>query len=137
MLKKKVVLPWVLFALTAMYAMLRPCTVVVHTPCNSTDVHPQVPIQPHYVEVPLHPHYVEVPVQPHYVEVPTEHHAALPEDQSDSEVVHYVRRHVEHVQAPIQADEHPPTLFVMSVTLLLYLFMKVVVVPPRGYKKYI
>lgn len=141
MLNKKVALPWGLFALTAMYAMMRPCntcgSVQPQVLCNSTDVQPGVPQQ--YVE--LHPDsdYAafqnEEPVQVH----------------SDAEGVHYVRHRTEHVpvhvqapvhvpvhvQAPVQADEHPPTLFVMSVTLLLYLFIKVVVVPPRGYKKYI
>jgi len=155
MLNKKVVLPWGLFALTAMYAMMRPCT-TVDTKCNSTVVLPVQATQVHVVHA-EQVHSVAVKdeqvhsdavkdEQVHSVTVEDEQvHSVTVEDdravQTDHApvyvhpaVVHHVRHRTDHIKA---SDEHPSTVFVMSVTLLTYAFIKVVFVPPRGYKKYI
>lgn len=142
MLNKKVALPWGLFALTAVYAMMRPCT-IVNTPCNSTDVLPQDPVQQHVhyvqadqVNVSVHAEHDQV----QYEVFQSELGHVDPVHHEHQEVVHHVRLRTDHARASVvqaSVDEHPSTLFVMSVTLLTYLFIKVVVVPPRGYKKYI
>jgi hypothetical protein len=88
-------------------------------------------------------HYVAIQDENnvHYVAIQDDHpvHYVVPDERKvhvlTEEVVHHVRHRSYHPKE--STDEHPSTGFVMLVTLLIYVFIKVVFVPPRGYKKYI
>ena len=151
-MNKKVAIPWGLFTLTAMFAIMRPPN-IVYVKCNNSTVGRESPHsdqveryhEPHYVEH-AEPHYVEH-AEPHYVEHAEPHYVEHAEPHYVEHAKphyaepHYMRQHhaPPHVEDPYDppTDEPRSILFIMSVTLLTYAFMKVVVVPPRGYKKYI
>ena len=159
MLNKKVALPWGLFSLTAMYVMMRPTCKVVHTKCHNSTESIRSPLQnmTEWVVYVDHQDQANLESQVQQVESHVDSHVQHVEShahQVESHVhhveyphVHYVESHVQHHVRHVDAneshmrrehsDESRSTFFVMSVTLLTYLFIKVVVVPPRGYKKYI
>ena len=136
MLNKQVALPWGLFLMTAIYAMMPSGTIDAKcTPVNETIQHPvHVPVGLH---VPVGVHSIVVHDDGAVHNEHAVHHVRhVQEESRQDQDVRDVQASLHQVNS-IQDSDERSTLFVMSVTLMTYLFIKVVVVPPRGYKKYI